>query len=90
MEKYIHVSMTLCKTAVTPLLTHWSYCSFALSHQYDVMTYKYDTVASIMTQAVNHNIDGLEQDYCISSALAMEILQSCINHWYDVSKHLLF
>ena len=28
------VSMALCKTAVTPLLTHWSYCSLALSHQY--------------------------------------------------------
>ena len=24
--------MTQCKTAVTPLLMHWSYCSFAVSH----------------------------------------------------------
>ena len=27
-----HNSMALCKTAVTPVLTHWSYCSLALSH----------------------------------------------------------
>ena len=26
-----HISMAWCKTAVTPLLTHWSYCSLALS-----------------------------------------------------------
>ena len=29
------ISMAIkCKTAVTPLLTHWSYCSLALSHRY--------------------------------------------------------
>ena len=28
------ISMAQCKTAVTPLLTHWSYCSLALSHPY--------------------------------------------------------
>ena len=27
------LSMAQCKTAVTPLLMHWSYCSLALSHQ---------------------------------------------------------
>ena len=27
--------MALCNTAVTQLLMHWSYCSPALSHQYD-------------------------------------------------------
>ena len=30
----IHISMAWCKTAVTPLLTHWSYCSLAPSHRY--------------------------------------------------------
>ena len=28
------ISMAYWKTAVTPLLTHWSYCSLAISHQY--------------------------------------------------------
>ena len=28
------ILMAKCKTAVTPLLTHWSYCSLALSHRY--------------------------------------------------------
>ena len=31
---YHVISMTQCKTTVTPLLTHWSYCSLALSHWY--------------------------------------------------------
>ena len=30
---------TYRKTAVTPLLTYWSYCSLALSHRYSGMTY---------------------------------------------------
>ena len=29
-------SCTKCKTVVSPLLTHWRYCSLALSHQYDM------------------------------------------------------
>ena len=29
-----NISMVLCKTAVTPFLTHWNYCSLALSHGY--------------------------------------------------------
>ena len=28
------ISMVLCRTAVSALLTHWKYCSFALSHWY--------------------------------------------------------
>ena len=35
-EGHNWISMALCKTAVTPLLTHWSYCSLALSHRYGV------------------------------------------------------
>ena len=31
---YIYISMALCKTAVTPSLTHRRYCSFALSPWY--------------------------------------------------------
>ena len=30
----LYISMALCKTAVTPLLTHWSYRSFVLSHRH--------------------------------------------------------
>ena len=28
------ISMAQCKTAVSPLLTYWRYCSLALSHRY--------------------------------------------------------
>ena len=34
-----NLSMAQCKTAVTPLLMHWSYCSLALSHHYDDLVY---------------------------------------------------
>ena len=30
----VHLLMACCKTAVTPLLTHWSYCSLEPSHRY--------------------------------------------------------
>ena len=29
------ISMAQCKTVVYPLLTHWIYCSLAISHRYD-------------------------------------------------------
>ena len=29
-----YISMVKCKTAVSPLLTHWRYCSLALNHGY--------------------------------------------------------
>ena len=31
-----HILMDKCKTAVSPLLMHWRYCSLALSHWYAV------------------------------------------------------
>ena len=31
-----HISMAQCKTAVTPLLTQWSYFSLALNHLHDI------------------------------------------------------
>ena len=34
--KYNLISVALCKTVVTPVLMHWSYCSLALSHRYHV------------------------------------------------------
>ena len=32
-------SMAHCKTALSPLLTHWRYCSLALSHRHDISLY---------------------------------------------------
>ena len=42
-ERYLElwsISIALCKTAVTTLLTHWSYCSPALSHRYLISGYQ--------------------------------------------------
>ena len=33
----ICISMALCKTAVTPLLMHWIYCSLSPSHLYNLL-----------------------------------------------------
>ena len=35
-QNHGHVLMALCKRDITPLLTHWSYVSFAWSHCYDM------------------------------------------------------
>ena len=32
-------SMVLCKTAVSPLLTHWIYCSLQLNHRHNVINF---------------------------------------------------
>ena len=46
-------AMALCKTAVTPLLTHWDNCSLALSHrrkfaQTDITMYHYRFVSNCL------------------------------------------
>ena len=42
------ILMAQRKTAVTPLLTHWSYCSPALNHQYTIHPMKINTVYCAM------------------------------------------
>ena len=57
------ISMALRKTAVTPLLMHWSYCSLALSHQYHLTTWRWHPwVSWILHHTVNTSTivaDGL-------------------------------
>ena len=43
--KYIHTSMAQCKTAVSPVLMHWRYCSFALSHEHVPLTESVEEIA---------------------------------------------
>ena len=47
------ISLTSHKTAVTPLLTHWSYCSLALSHGCDQFT---DILGFLHRYWGNHSI----------------------------------
>ena len=42
--EYTVISMVGCKTIVTPMLTHWSYNSLALSHRYQILVYWKSTV----------------------------------------------
>ena len=57
-----YISMALCKTVVTPLLTHWSYCSLALSDRYFLAHYNArSSVGTVQTKSDNcflHNTSG--------------------------------
>ena len=50
--------MVYCNTAVTPLLTHWSYCNLALSQQYvDIFTgQKFHYLMKIIILTLNLSI----------------------------------
>ena len=77
--------MTVCKTVITPLLTHWSYHSLALSHRlYDF--YKTDIkvrlIKSIFHQSVssgcqNKALYDFLQNCGNSSANTLELPQYC-------------
>ena len=45
------VSMAQCKTAITPLLMHWGYCSVALSHLY--MPHYNDVIMGAIARQIN-------------------------------------
>ena len=51
------ISMAWCKTAVTPLLTHWSYCSLALNYRYVEVVY------FLTTQDKNNEISRTRPDH---------------------------
>ena len=106
-----NILMALCKTVITPLLTHWSYHSLALSHidvkslQYflnhphicHMYGRKFSTLCHTLTtplgtwlqlcpcilmncislELIKKYFNDLVQGCCNSSALAMELLQSC-------------
>ena len=61
-----NILMASCKTAVTPLLTHWSYCSLALSHRYKHISifYHFSTLKSHKHLFLEDNNDLLIQHTC--------------------------
>ena len=72
--------MAQCKTAVSPLLTHWRYCSLVLSHRHILLLVQ---VTSNEHSAILWTLVRKQwtwwpvQDCSISIANALEILQSC-------------
>ena len=72
------ISMAKCKTAVTPVLTHWSYCSLALSHR----SVLHAAVINIFSQdlvscgkyCIDHSEYGLSQS---QTSLQCDV----ISHW---------
>ena len=46
----MHISMVWRQTALTPLLTHWSYCNLALSHRH-VTVYHYNLTICICLES---------------------------------------
>ena len=61
--------MAECKTAVTPLLIHWSYCYLAISHRLPeaILTKIADTINVLIHKQ-------LEMHGCIPSAVATDAL----------------
>ena len=60
-------SMAQCKTAVSPLLMHWRYCSLALSHQNDfswnenlwiLIDFLFDIISRDLTNVMNIVVDN--------------------------------
>ena len=66
-----YISTFLCKTAVSPLITHWRCCSLALNHRYVMTLFIIDWLLAIIPTAharygiSNHKqIDGLLNRLC--------------------------
>ena len=57
------MSMAQCKTAVTPLLTHWSYCSLLLSHWYISFTPNSHHIPHILLQWCHNEHDGISSHH---------------------------
>ena len=57
--------MTQCKTAVTPLITHWSYCSLTLSHLYVLALLNARTPTERAITKSGTHIQLAKWDFCI-------------------------
>ena len=86
------MSMALCKTSVTPLLAHWSYCSLALNHLYaifgvqhrsEIQWYQHcrgwakNNIHCKPPTTVCYHFGGLVQETHNSIANALELCFSC-------------
>ena len=80
--------MAKCKTVLTPLLLHGSYCSFAQINIWLNCSIKLALLTQVKGKELyclyfiwlvdcDLYIDGLVQDCSNSSALAVELLQPC-------------
>ena len=78
------ILITQCKTAVTPLLTHWSYCHLALSHRFDVT----EMVATNNHRAYSGLAPSQWETSLQSNAVSHwlgAILESALNHYKIVA-----
>ena len=67
--------MTQCKTAVSPVQTHWRYCSLALSHRYIVQSMPY-LIYSKIYSSVGYNADDIGEvssEQCLGAILLVDL-----------------
>ena len=78
--KIPYISMDWCKTAATRLLTHWSYCSLALSHRYN----RPRTATSVERTATIYDWSGaiIKWTYLTHDLLLIEIRPGISHHIY--------
>ena len=79
------MSMTQCKRDITPLLTHWSYVSCALSYWCVVGDCRFQSLTSciistnlLVSPLVYYDVDDSMQKRCNSIANALELRLFCI------------
>ena len=93
--EHLRISYILSPHQLSPSGSAWGHAEKKKNRTIRKQTKTYRQSAQIMTTAINQfrirvaHIDGLEQDCCISSALAMEILQSySLSHRYVIINKL--
>ena len=79
------MSMTQCKRDITPLLTHWSYVSCALSYQCVAGDCRFQSLTTcivstnlLVSLLVYYDVDDSMQKRCNSIANALELRLLCI------------
>ena len=85
------IEMAQCKAAVTPLLTHWSYCSLAISSRLNVLMY-YDilvthpclTLGSDMSCAI-YILGSMLRSKCVKPTVGHIFLTRCFTAGFMLS-----
>ena len=82
---YAFIPMVKCTTAVTQLLTHWSYCSLALSHRYMIGLCRHCTLCTISEQLFINKTGCYGSIRCYEiSVYFMLCIDSLHCHWPNV------
>ena len=97
MQNMVIISMAQCKTAVSPLLTHWRYWSLALSHQSNIDKLWYHTGAdnllwilrTIRDKKINILGNPIFNDIYIYRFHRREIQNNSTSIWFNKIQNII-